>query len=41
VIYGISDALFNLLGMTLKFEFWFPIVTPNGHECIGPTRRKP
>jgi alkyl sulfatase BDS1-like metallo-beta-lactamase superfamily hydrolase len=26
---GNVDALFNLLGMTSKFEFWFPIVTPN------------
>jgi alkyl sulfatase BDS1-like metallo-beta-lactamase superfamily hydrolase len=26
---GNVDVLFNLLGMTSKFDFWFPIVTPN------------
>jgi alkyl sulfatase BDS1-like metallo-beta-lactamase superfamily hydrolase len=26
---GNVDALFNLLGMAPKLDFWFPIVTPN------------
>jgi alkyl sulfatase BDS1-like metallo-beta-lactamase superfamily hydrolase len=26
---GNADALLNLLGMTTKFDFWFPIVTPS------------
>jgi alkyl sulfatase BDS1-like metallo-beta-lactamase superfamily hydrolase len=26
---GNADALLELLGLTSKFEFWFPIVTPS------------